>query len=87
MLDSVWLACGWRTLTLYLMSIRSISQLKVVMVCTTDNTILVGDYGFEKIIFLEKVRLATCCTLRDGLRRGLCQMSILLYQPLNVNTS
>ena len=54
MLDSVWLVCGWRTLTLYLMSIRSISQLKVVMVCTTDNTILVGDYGWsftERIIF------------------------------------
>ena len=49
------------TLTLYLMSIISVSKLKVVMACRTDNTILVGDYGWafkEKITFFgEKMGL------------------------------
>ena len=59
------------TLTLYLMSIISVSKLKVVMACTTDNTILVGDYGWafkEKSTFFGKKW--DFCVLREGLRRG-----------------
>ena len=45
MLDSVWLACGWSTLTLYQMSIRSISKLKVVMVYVRQTTLVGNDFG------------------------------------------
>ena len=78
MLDSVRLSCGWHTDT---DTVSNVNQKRLKVNECVRETILVGDNGRsfkEKIIFFKISRLV----VHRGILR---KVSILLYQPINVN--